>query len=144
MQQYQWRLNTLRSRQNGRHFADDIFKCIFLNEIIWISIKILKFVPRGPINNIPALVQMMTWRQSGDKPLSEPMMVSLVMYICLTWPQWVKAKQISPLLIQITGVTYLFHKAINMTNSISVWHLTLLLIKFRLRALQIPSSNYAN
>ena len=24
--------NTLRSRQNGRHFTDDIFKCIFLNE----------------------------------------------------------------------------------------------------------------
>ena len=37
------------------------------------SIKIsLKFVPRGPINNIPALVQIMAWRQSGDKPLSEP------------------------------------------------------------------------
>ena len=24
--------NTLRSRQNGRHFADDTFKCIFVNE----------------------------------------------------------------------------------------------------------------
>ena len=24
-------LNTLRPRQNGRHFADDVFKCIFLN-----------------------------------------------------------------------------------------------------------------
>ena len=51
------RLNTLRPRQNGRHFADDIFKCIFLIENVWIPIKIsLKFVPRGPINNIPALV----------------------------------------------------------------------------------------
>ena len=49
-------LNTLRLRQNGHHFADDIFKCIFLNEIVWISNKIsLKFVPKGPINNIPAL-----------------------------------------------------------------------------------------
>ena len=37
--------------------ADDIFKCIFLNENIRISIKIsLKFVPKGPINNTPALV----------------------------------------------------------------------------------------
>ena len=34
----------------------------------------LKFVPKGPINNIPALVQIMAWRQTGDKPLSEPMM----------------------------------------------------------------------
>ena len=25
-------INTLRPRQNGRHFADDIFKCIFFNE----------------------------------------------------------------------------------------------------------------
>ena len=64
------------ARQNGRHFADDIFKCIFLNENLWISIKIsLKFVPKGPINNIPALVQVMAWRRSGDKPLSDPMMV---------------------------------------------------------------------
>ena len=46
-------LNTLRPRQNGRHFTDDIFKCIFLYENIWIS---LKFVPKDPVNNIPALV----------------------------------------------------------------------------------------
>ena len=70
--------NTLRPRQNGGHFPDDI-KWIFLNENIWISIKIsLKFVPRGPINNIPALVQIMAWRRQGDKPLSEPMMVRLL------------------------------------------------------------------
>ena len=50
-------LNTLRPRQNGRHFADDILKCIFLNENVWIPIEIsLKFVPMGPIDNIPALV----------------------------------------------------------------------------------------
>ena len=48
---------TLRPRQNGRHFADDTFKRIFVNENVRISIKIsLKFVPRGPINNIPTLV----------------------------------------------------------------------------------------
>ena len=46
---------SLRPRGNRRHFADDIFKCIFLNENVWISIEIsLKFVPKGPINNIPA------------------------------------------------------------------------------------------
>ena len=81
-------VNTLRPGQNGRHFADDIFKCIFLNENVWIPIKIsLKFVPKGPINNIPALVQIMAWRRPGDKPLSEPIMVSLTTHICVTRPQ---------------------------------------------------------
>ena len=60
-------------QQNGRYFPDDIFKCIFLNENVWIPVKIsLKYVPKGPINNIPASVQIMAWRHSGDKPLSEP------------------------------------------------------------------------
>ena len=82
-------LNTLRPRQNGRHFTDDIFKCIFLNENVWIAIEIsLTFVPKGRINNIPALVQIMAWRRPGDKPLSEPMMVSLPTHICVTRPQW--------------------------------------------------------
>ena len=65
------RLNTLRPGQNGRHFPDDHLKCIFLNENIWISINIsLKFVPRGRINNIPTLVQIMAWCRPGDKKLS--------------------------------------------------------------------------
>ena len=75
--------NTLRPRQNGRHFPDDTFKRIFLDENIRISIKIsLKFVPKGPINNIPALVQIMAWRRTGDKLLSEPMMVRSLTHIC--------------------------------------------------------------
>ena len=83
-------LNTLRPRQNGRHFADDIFKCIFLYENAQISLKIsLKFVPKVRINNIPALVQIMAWRRPGDTPLSEPMLVSLLTHICFTRPQWV-------------------------------------------------------
>ena len=83
--------NTLRPRRNEQHFADDIFKRIFFNENVWISLKIsLKFVPKGPIINIPALVQIMAWRRSGDKPLSEPMMASLPTHICVTRPQWVK------------------------------------------------------
>ena len=49
--------NSLRPRQNGRHFPDNIFKCIFMNENIQTTIKIsLKFVPRSPIDNNPALV----------------------------------------------------------------------------------------
>ena len=86
-------INTLGPRRNGRHFADDIFKCIFVNENVWIPIKIsLNFVPKGAINNILALVQIMAWRRAGDKPLSEPMMVSLPTHICVTRPQWVKVK----------------------------------------------------
>ena len=71
-----WEVNTLKARQNGCHFADDILKCIFLNENALILIEIsLKFVPKGPMDNIPALVQIMAWRRPGDKPLSEPMIV---------------------------------------------------------------------
>ena len=82
--------NTLRPRQNGRHFADDTFNRIFLNENAKISIKFsLKFVFKGPINTIRALVQIMAWRRPGDKPLSEPVMVSLLTHICVTRPQWV-------------------------------------------------------
>ena len=82
--------NTLRPRRNGQHFADDIFKRIFFNENVWISIKMsLKFVPKGPINNIPALVQIMAWRRSGDKPLPEAMVVRLLTHICVTRHQWV-------------------------------------------------------
>ena len=84
-------INTLRPGQDGRNYPDDIFKCIFLNESVWISIKIsLKFVPKGPINNILSLVQIIAWRRSGDKLLSEPMMFSLRTHICATRPQWVK------------------------------------------------------
>ena len=74
--------NTLRPRQNGRHFADNIFKCIILNENVWILIRIsMKFISKGPINNIQALVQIMAWRRPSAKPLSEPMMVNLTTHM---------------------------------------------------------------
>ena len=80
-------INTMRPRQNGGHFPDNIFKWAFLNENVWISVKIsLKFVPKGPFHNIPALIQIMAMCWPGDRPLSEPMMVSLLMYICFTGP----------------------------------------------------------
>ena len=73
-----------RLRQNGRIFPDNIFKCIFLNENDRIPITIsLKYAHRSPIDNKPALVQVMAWRQTGDKPLSDPMMTqSTEAYIC--------------------------------------------------------------
>ena len=71
----------------------DILKCIFHNEIVWISIKIsLKFVPKGQISHIPALVQIMAWRRSGDMPLSKPMMLILLTHVCVTRPQWFKSR----------------------------------------------------
>ena len=92
-------VNTLRPRQNGRHFPDNIFQCIFLNENEWISIKIsLKFVPKDQINNIPSLVSIMAWRRPGDKPLSEAMMASLLTHICVARPRWVKGVGVGGLL----------------------------------------------
>ena len=57
----------------------DIFKMHFFNKNVWILIKIsLKFVPRGPVDNMAALVQIMTWWQRGNKSLFEPMMAKLI------------------------------------------------------------------
>ena len=55
--------------------ADDIFKCILLNENDKIPIQILlKLVPGSPIGNKSAFVQVMAWRRTGDKPLPEQVM----------------------------------------------------------------------
>ena len=71
--------------QNGCKFPDDIFKCIFLNENVSISIKSsLKCVPRCPINNILAFDRVMYRRRPGNKPLFEAMMVSLLTHICIS------------------------------------------------------------
>ena len=112
-------INTLRPRENGRRFADDTFKRLFLNENVRISIKIsLKFVPKGPINNNPALVQIMAWRRSGDKPLSEPMMVSLLTHICVTRPQWVK-RFCSTCIISV--ITKAYSMSYDKTSLNSLW-----------------------
>ena len=67
---------------------DDIFNRIFVNENVIISIKFsLQFVPKGPINNIPVLVQIMAWRRPGNKPLSEAVMVSLLTHKCVPQSQ---------------------------------------------------------
>ena len=72
------------NRQNGRHCIDNIFKHIVLNEIVSISIEIsLIFVPKGPINNILALVQIMPCLWPSDKPLSAPMLDYWCIYASL-------------------------------------------------------------
>ena len=65
--------------QNGCHFADDIFECIFVNEKLCILIKIsLKFLPKAPIDYKSASVQVMAWRRPGDKPLPEAMLIHFI------------------------------------------------------------------
>ena len=72
------------------HFLE--WKCI-----VWISIRSsLKCVPKGTINNIPSLVQIMAWCRPGDKPLSEPMMVNLLTYIWFIRPHWLNGNYVNP------------------------------------------------
>ena len=72
-------LNSSSPGQNVRHFADDSFKLIFTNEkfciVIWISPK---FVPKGPLDNKSALILIVAWRQTCDKPLFEPMLTQFI------------------------------------------------------------------
>ena len=107
-------INSLRPRKNGRHFADDTLKWFFQNENVWMLIKIsLKFVRKAPINNISSLVQIMAWRRPGDKPLSEPMMVSLLTHICVTRPQWVNSLTLSQEILRIDILSILSENAMS-------------------------------
>ena len=57
-------------------FADDILKCIFMNEKFYILIEIsLQLVLKGQISNKAVLVQVIYWRRTDDKPLSEQMLI---------------------------------------------------------------------
>ena len=68
-------IDSISPEQNGRHSADNNLNWIFVNEKFCISIRILlKFVPEGPIDSKRALVQVMAWCRTGDKPLPEPML----------------------------------------------------------------------
>ena len=76
-------IDLLWPRQNGRQGRQ--FQMHLFNEDVWISLRIsLKFVSNGPINNILAMVLVMAPCLPGNRPLSEPVMVSLLTYICAT------------------------------------------------------------
>ena len=64
--------------QWDRNNMADIYQTTFVNAFSWIKLYkiLLIFVLTFPINNIPAWVQIMAWRLPGDKPISEPLMVS--------------------------------------------------------------------
>ena len=81
------------------------------------QLTILKFIPQVSINNIPALVQIMAWCRSGNKPLSEPMMVILLTHICVTRPQWVN-KSYPPLRPNLRSPTPRCQKI----KTLAPWH----------------------
>ena len=65
--------------QNGRNFGRRHVQLYFFNESYRIPIQIsLKYVPMSPIGNRPALVQVMAWHRSGDKPLPRAMMIQFI------------------------------------------------------------------
>ena len=86
-------LNTLRPRQNGQHF-----RTTFSNVFSWMKMCDLRLkfhwslFPGVHLTIFLSLVQIMAWRCPGDKPLSEPMMFSLLMHICVTRPQCVNCQ----------------------------------------------------
>ena len=87
-------LNTLRSRQDGRHFPDDIFKCIFVNGNWCILITIsLKYVRKGPIYNNSALVQIMALVPNRRQAIIWTNDDLLWWRICTSRPQWVKSHE---------------------------------------------------
>ena len=109
-------------RQNGCHFPDDTLKCFFLNQNVSILIKIsLRIVPKGSINNIPALVQIMAWRQLGDKPLSEPMMISLLTHTCVTRPQWVNCPSADEVTLKDMGKIHCYQNTKMYKLCIKFW-----------------------
>ena len=74
----------------------EISQTTYWNAFSWkktrISIDISpNCVPKGQINNITALAQIMAWCRPGDNPLSEAMMVRLPTDIWVTQPQWVNS-----------------------------------------------------
>ena len=102
--------NTLRPRQNGHYFPDNFLKWIFLNGNVWILIKILlMFVPRGPINNIPALVQI-AWPASSHY-LKQWWLIQCHIYVSLGLNEllphnWRSSSQIAVNLRKRQGVRY--------------------------------------
>ena len=134
------KVNILGPRQNSRHLPDNIFRFIALNEHVWISIQIsLTFVTRGPTNNIPALVQIMTWRRPRDKPLYGLMMVRLLMHICVTRPQWVngyymnmKPSWVSEWVIKFYGLSR------TADSEVHIVHISRVIIACTLKSLSSP------
>ena len=81
-------VNSSPPEQNDRHLADDILKCIFMNEKFCILIQIsLMFVPKDPIDNKSALVQVMAWRRNRRQAITwdnvDPVHWHILLYVAL-------------------------------------------------------------
>ena len=118
----------------GSNFADDIFICIFINEKFCVLIRILmKFVLKAPVDNNPALVQIMAWRRLGDKPLSDPMLTRFHWHIYVTRGRWVNL--LSPGRCDRNLLTYIatFQEIIYLaqyTCTLPFWRMSLLHISW--------------
>ena len=84
-------LNSSPPGQNGHHFADDLFKCILVNEKFCILIKIsLEFLSKCPLDNKSALIMRMACHQTNDKPLPQQMVHQFTTdMICTTRGRWI-------------------------------------------------------
>ena len=102
----------------GRDKVAAICQTTFSNASYWMEMYIFrfKFFPSGPIDNIPVLAKIMTWRRPGDMPLSEPMMANLLTHICVTWPQWVKTHVTSPYELFWNQLSPIKNKTITVTS----------------------------
>ena len=68
-------LDTLTPGKVAATWADNIFKCISLNDNVWTLNKISLSRASGLSDNMAALVPIMAWCWTGAKPLSEAMLV---------------------------------------------------------------------
>ena len=84
----------------GRDKMAVIFQTTFSNAFPWMKMNDFRLrfhwslFPKGRINNIPSLVQIMACRRPGDKPLTWPMIVSLLTHTCVTRPQGVNPNRV--------------------------------------------------
>ena len=102
-----------------RDEMDNISQTTFPNAFSWMNLFEfrLKFhwslYLGGSINNIPALVQIMAWHRPGNKPLSEPMIVILLMRICVTRPQWVNTRRVNTLWPRDRSISVVYTKKVS-------------------------------
>ena len=103
-----------------RHKTATISQTFYENVLLAIKIS-LKFVPKGPKNNIPSLVHIMDWRRPCDKPLSEPMMVRLQTHTWVTRPRWVNSWHMPWRMIKCLGNVFkyqIFHSVTSLSHDI--------------------------
>ena len=99
--------------------TDDIFKSIF-NGSVWISITIsLKFIPKGPIDYKSALVQVMAWHRTGEKPLPESM---LTQFTDAYHDAALGGNKITKSGRSFTGVWYILFSLLHCQNSPKIFH----------------------